>query len=293
MAFMTPEENVVLQYTVRRIFGFQKRQDHISLSQYANGITVVDDDGNESQLDYGTGLSVPTVRKALAGLVEFGLMLEIAANDPRKNHGTFWGLQLDPTKVNLDGLKQRKLQRHARQQKKMEKAKTKKAAQTEQAEQTPAIPLHPCNTIAVTPAIPLQHNNQFENQNHLSPNGDKRKKKSPAKRSPSNTDGKELEKKPNIVYENAKALAAVCKMDFGANQMRLLRDAKQLKAATPEATPQLITEKFGVGGWYYKASKDWRAEKGQLPRPDVIRELWGKWEQRDAKTRIKFDGVMG
>lgn len=59
-----------LCYIARRTFGFQKRVDKISLSQFVSG--VKDRDGN--QLDYGTGLSKKTIINACGKLVEAGII---------------------------------------------------------------------------------------------------------------------------------------------------------------------------------------------------------------------------
>lgn len=84
-------------------------------------------------------------------------------------------------------------------------------------------------------------------------------------------------KPENQVYSIAQSISDVCNMDFNANKGRLLSEAKTLSNATPAPTPEIIREKFGRGGWYYRESKDWRIAKGQALRPNVIRELWGMW----------------
>ncbi len=56
----------VLLYIMRRTFGFKKDSDNISLSQMLNGIRTKDG----CQLDRGTGLSKPTLLKALRNLTE-------------------------------------------------------------------------------------------------------------------------------------------------------------------------------------------------------------------------------
>lgn len=103
MSLLTPEEWVVLSYTVRRIFGFQKRQDRISLSQYENG--AKDREGNP--LDRGTGLSRPAIIKALAALEKYGLQVLVEPNDKHKNEGACYALQLSAKKVNVAGLEKR------------------------------------------------------------------------------------------------------------------------------------------------------------------------------------------
>lgn len=60
----------VLLYIMRRTFGFKKKADAISLSQLTNGIRKRDG----SVLDYGTGLSKPSVLKAVSGLQSKGII---------------------------------------------------------------------------------------------------------------------------------------------------------------------------------------------------------------------------
>lgn len=104
MHLLTAEEYKVLSYASRRIFGFQKRADRISLSQFAEG-KEYDGDGAR---DYGTGLNKTTIRKALDGLIRFGLIEQIAENDPLKNEGARYRPQLDSSKVDHGGLRARR-----------------------------------------------------------------------------------------------------------------------------------------------------------------------------------------
>ena len=97
LAFLTCEQWKILTYAIRRILGFQKREDRISLSQFHNGLT---NDKGEA-LDYGTGLSVSTCKKCLEDLVRYGLMVRLDDNNPA-NEGILWGLQWDSTQVNDD-----------------------------------------------------------------------------------------------------------------------------------------------------------------------------------------------
>ena len=41
------------------------------------------------------------------------------------------------------------------------------------------------------------------------------------------------------------------------------------------ATPEVVRQKYGRGGWYY--AQDWRGKQGQLPGEAAVRETWGKW----------------
>lgn len=61
----------VLLYLMRRIFGFKKESDNISLSQICSGITTKEG----RQLDRGTGLSKSTVTAALLSLRKRGIII--------------------------------------------------------------------------------------------------------------------------------------------------------------------------------------------------------------------------
>lgn len=108
MSYLTGEEYKVLSYAVRRILGFQKRQDHISISQFTHGVKKPDGSGN---YDKGTGLCVSTVKKCLANLTNFGLMVRIARNNRNTNKGDLWALQWEVEGINLAALKARQEQK--------------------------------------------------------------------------------------------------------------------------------------------------------------------------------------
>lgn len=59
-----------LNYICRRTYGFQKERDRISLSQFVDGIVSKD----KKRLDYGTGLSRPSVVEALRNLLGANLI---------------------------------------------------------------------------------------------------------------------------------------------------------------------------------------------------------------------------
>lgn len=62
---LTSSEQKVLDYILRRTWGFDKNLDEISLSQLERGI---------KNLDKGTGLSRPTIIKSIKGLVAKGFI---------------------------------------------------------------------------------------------------------------------------------------------------------------------------------------------------------------------------
>jgi len=103
-AFVTPEEWKVLSYFCRRIFGFNKRQDRVSIGQLADGIKTK---GGE-QLDYGTGISPPTIRKAVEALCDYGILILVEPNDKTRNEGPLYELQPDSAKIDLVGLMNRR-----------------------------------------------------------------------------------------------------------------------------------------------------------------------------------------
>jgi len=81
MYFLTDPELRVLLYIIRRTYGFKKSSDNISLKQLVEGIKKKDG----SVLDLGTGISKPTVTKAVKGLVEKGVI--IAERNRSKERG--------------------------------------------------------------------------------------------------------------------------------------------------------------------------------------------------------------
>jgi hypothetical protein len=98
---LTAEEWKVLSYAVRRISGFDKAQDQISLSQFVGGATLKDG----TIRDYGTGLSRAAVVKALAGLTTYRLL--IAVQPGGHIEATTYGLQLDYAQIDQAGLEAR------------------------------------------------------------------------------------------------------------------------------------------------------------------------------------------
>jgi hypothetical protein len=74
---LIPEaEGKCLLYICRRTYGFQKQRDRISLTQFVGGIVSRENE----VLDYGTGLSRPTVVEALKHLSSAGLIKVIREN---------------------------------------------------------------------------------------------------------------------------------------------------------------------------------------------------------------------
>jgi hypothetical protein len=119
MAYLTPEEWKVLSYAVRRILGFNKRQDRISKSQFMDG--TKDDEGNP--LDHGTGLGEAAVKNALESLTHFRILIKVAENDPAQNKGRAYALQMESDQVDMDGLIQRMEEQKNHQNGRMKKAR--------------------------------------------------------------------------------------------------------------------------------------------------------------------------
>jgi hypothetical protein len=119
MSYLTGEEYKVLIYATRRILGFQKRQDRISISQFTDGTKK-----ENEILDKGTGLGIGTVKKCLKSLSEFGLMVKVADNDPKTNEGAMWSLQWDGNKVNWQALEERHAKKQEVEKKRISKARS-------------------------------------------------------------------------------------------------------------------------------------------------------------------------
>ena len=71
LPYLSPSELKVLLYLVRRIFGFKKDKDAVSLTQICNGIKTK----SGKVIDNGTGLSRPAVIKALKVLENNNIIL--------------------------------------------------------------------------------------------------------------------------------------------------------------------------------------------------------------------------
>ena len=72
--FLSGSEQKVLDFILRHTWGFRKPSDEISLSQLESGV---------GKLDKGTGLTSPTIIKAIKGLISKGFMEKV--NGKRAN----------------------------------------------------------------------------------------------------------------------------------------------------------------------------------------------------------------
>lgn len=122
MGLLTPEENVVLMFAVRRILGFQdnimSRKDNISLSQFTDGILA--EDG--SALSKGCGLGLSAVRNALESLEKFNILIPTTSRPDPKKGQEYW-LQSDDKLVDMNGLESRKNERREIEYKRTQKAR--------------------------------------------------------------------------------------------------------------------------------------------------------------------------
>lgn len=122
MGLLTPEENVVLTFAVRRILGFQdnimSRKDNISLSQFTDGILA--EDG--SILSRGCGLGLTAVRNALDSLEKFNILIPTTTRPDPKKGQEYW-LQSDEKLIDTGGLEKRKNEKREIEYKRTQKAR--------------------------------------------------------------------------------------------------------------------------------------------------------------------------
>jgi hypothetical protein len=127
MSYLTSDEWKVASYACRRMFGFQHKEDRISISQFTQGAMMQDGSGYR---DRGTGLSKTAVTKCLAYLNEVGLMKMKANNNPKTNKGALWGLELDYDKVNIQALEERFERKQQANRDRMEKPRANRKGQS-------------------------------------------------------------------------------------------------------------------------------------------------------------------
>lgn len=105
MPLLTDAELRILIYMTRRILGFQRREDKISLSQFTTGLILT---SNNEHLDYGAGVSKEAARTALDNLVKFNIVTQTQPYDSAKRTPATWSLQLDDALIDWEALSQRK-----------------------------------------------------------------------------------------------------------------------------------------------------------------------------------------
>lgn len=131
LGLLDSPETKVLFYMGRLVFGYftkdqngnmvPKLQDRIALSQLTDGRVTRDG----KRLDHGTGLSERAVKKALRRLIDFGIVIKLSDNNSR-NEGNLYALQLDFSKIDLEALANRKLEKEEKNRKRTESARQAK-----------------------------------------------------------------------------------------------------------------------------------------------------------------------
>lgn len=122
MYYLSPIENVVLTFAVRRILGFQdnimSRKDNISISQFTDGITA--EDGRA--LSMGCGIGVDATINALDALAQFKILLP-ATPKPDPHKGQEYWLQDNEKAIDWEGLEARKSEKIDKYRKQTQKAR--------------------------------------------------------------------------------------------------------------------------------------------------------------------------
>ena len=105
MPLLTDIELRVLIYMTRRILGFNRREDQISLSQFTDGLISTK---NGEQLDHGAGISKEAARTALDSLIKLGIVTQTQPYDSAKRVPATWSLQLDDSLIDWQALQERR-----------------------------------------------------------------------------------------------------------------------------------------------------------------------------------------
>lgn len=122
MYLLTPVENTVLTYAVRRILGFQAniftRRDNISLSQFTDGLTSQ----NGEWLSRGCGVGTQAVINALEALCIYKILIPTTDKPDPKRGQEYW-LQDDDKKIDWKGLERRLEEKSTKYRKQTQKAR--------------------------------------------------------------------------------------------------------------------------------------------------------------------------
>lgn len=123
MAYLTPEENTVLTFSVRRILGFQdnisSRRDKISLTQFVSGQKSLKDG---TPLSNGCGMGVTAVRSALETLAKYKILLPTTEKPDPLSGQEYW-LQENELAIDWDGLELRLVEKRDREIRRTQKAR--------------------------------------------------------------------------------------------------------------------------------------------------------------------------
>jgi hypothetical protein len=122
MYYLSPVENIILTFAVRRILGFQKnimsRRDNISLSQFTEEIVAADG----CIISMGCGVGVDATIKALEVLTKFRILLPTTAKPDQRKGQEYW-LQDNENNIDWEGLLKRKDEKTAKYRKQTQKAR--------------------------------------------------------------------------------------------------------------------------------------------------------------------------
>jgi hypothetical protein len=160
LPLLTEAETKILFYADRKIFGWQKDQDRISVSQFCQG----------------TGLSIASVRKALRSLCDYRVLIKVADNDPKRNEGDCYSIQLEAEEIDVAAFLQREEARQVKDKKRMTivRAARQEPAPTEPSpttgdpfypiEPSPACPIEPSPACPIepSPACPIETQNPIK-----------------------------------------------------------------------------------------------------------------------------------
>lgn len=130
MRYLTGNETKCYLVIVRKTLGWLKRRDRISLSQI---------------MEF-TGMSEGPARESMKELCRFGLVNRTAENDPNKNLGPEYELELDEMKISMAGLVARDEESKSAAQKRISQARAKLAEKnnpTQSTEPPPVEQTHP------------------------------------------------------------------------------------------------------------------------------------------------------
>jgi predicted transcriptional regulator len=242
---LSNSEIKVLLYAMRRIFGFQKRTDRISISQFCDGVKNKDGD----ILDRGTGLSPATVIKSLDKLIEYGLIIKVADNN-RRNEGTLYQLSTMPD-VDDETIQeeyQEKQRADKERMKKVRKGKDKKEKEGVISNKEPYIEYNTPLISNITPLY-IEYKDKIQNRNTEENQVNQAKPDS----------------KGDTHKEVVGALMEVTKLDMKikTNAGRIYKVSKELRDADYGVDDILEFGRQWKHDWRYKAD-------GKPPLPETI-----------------------
>lgn len=242
----------VALFVARKTFGWHKRDDDLSLSQIAKG----------------TGLSKPAVITATASLAERGLLIKRTRG---QNIAHNYRLNVQTSKADLpDDASKDTLP-----------PQTSKATLPEVVNEV-NYPSKAALPQLVKPVYPQKKLKKLVKETErkgeevvdtTSPPPPPVEDTSIQKPEPTPAIQETTRKEPTPQQALVAALSETTGMDTRLNGSRLGKAAAQL--ARVEATPDLIRQHYGPGGWWY--TSDWRGQKGEFPRPEQVIETWGQW----------------